>query len=192
MSSTIKNAIIFLSIGIVLILVYVFFIRKPAEQDNLVSSANIPVVTTPTTPAADLSSADKDFLPLLLSVKSIKLNDLIFKDEAFNALTDGSIEIIPDGTEGRPNPFAPFGFDEEVTDETVDANTEEEEPLPFTPPSVTTPPAKTTTPTTTPTTKTTTTKTTTTTKPVVTPPPSSSSPTEGVKTLPPRPPVKTN
>lgn len=53
----------------------------------------------------------KDFLALFSSIKNIKLNDAIFSDPAFISLHDSSIILTPDGTEGRPNPFAQFGND---------------------------------------------------------------------------------
>ena len=54
------------------------------------------------------SLANKDFLNLFSGIKNIKLNDAIFSDPAFNSLRDSSIVLVPDGTEGRPNPFAQF------------------------------------------------------------------------------------
>lgn len=110
-----RNIIIFLSIAGVLVLAYVFFIKPAPDQGNLVSSNpemlpnvdgsgmdNIPNGTTLVT---------KDFLTLLLNVKNIKLDDALFADVAFNSLHDSSITLVPDGTEGRPNPFAQFGND---------------------------------------------------------------------------------
>ncbi len=112
MSSKIKNAIIFLSIGIVLILVYVFLIRQPADQGNLVSTGVDTLQPAPITPATP--SLDQDFLPLLLSVKSMTLNDDIFKNKAFESLSDTSIDLNQDSPEGRSNPFASFGSDDLV------------------------------------------------------------------------------
>lgn len=113
MLSKIKNAIIFLSIAILLILVYVFFIKKSPEGASLVSSVNNPISTTNST--SSLPALDKDFPPLLLNVKNIKLDDSIFSDKAFQTLTDSSITLIGDGNEGRANPFAPLGADQSIT-----------------------------------------------------------------------------
>jgi len=110
MMSKIKNIIIFLVIAIVLILGYVFFFKKEPDQGNLVSSA--PGSTAPTsnnTESVDLITGD--FLSMLLNVKNIKLDESIFTDPAFLTLRDSSILLIPDGSEGRPNPFAPIGFE---------------------------------------------------------------------------------
>ena len=76
------------------------------------SLPNIDGSTEDTNVANEVSAlVAKDFLTLLLSVKNIKLDDAIFFDVAFNSLHDSSITLIPDGTEGRPNPFAQFGND---------------------------------------------------------------------------------
>ncbi|OGI82007.1 hypothetical protein A3I95_03425 [Candidatus Nomurabacteria bacterium RIFCSPLOWO2_02_FULL_44_12] len=107
----IKNIIIFATIGIALILVYIFFIKNSPEEDNLVSTTNTPVpgVTPPET--SQEIAVGQEFLSLLLNIKNIKLNDGIFSDPAFATLHDSSIVLIQEGNEGRPNPFAPIGSD---------------------------------------------------------------------------------
>jgi hypothetical protein len=108
--SNIKSLIIFISIGAIIILGYVFFFKgnNPATP-NLTTSASSGTTATPSVAAGD--SAGGEFLTLLLNVKNIKLNDAIFTDPAFTSLKDSSIVLNPDGTEGRPNPFAPIGAD---------------------------------------------------------------------------------
>ena len=117
MAPKIKNIIIFTSIGIAIILIYVFFIKKSPDQAPLVSS--VPVAVSPGANSASVldgaSSITQDFLSLLLSVKSIKLDDAVFSDPVFLSLQDSSILLVPDGTEGRPNPFAPIGIENIVT-----------------------------------------------------------------------------
>lgn len=110
-----KNILIFILVAAVIAAVYIFFFKKPAQESGsaLVSTAGSAAL--PLTPAVGNASAGnvtQDFLNLLLSVKEIKLDDSIFKDIAFQSL-DGthSITLTPDGTEGRPNPFAPIGSD---------------------------------------------------------------------------------
>jgi len=116
MSPKIKNAIIFLSIAAVLILAYVFLIKKSPEGENLVSSSDRQSnVNSPNIP----TSLDKDFLPLLLSVKSIKLDDSIFSDSAFMVLVDSNIVLIPEGNEGRFNPFAFFGVEDDIVEDDI-------------------------------------------------------------------------
>lgn len=111
MNSKIKNIIILVAVGALLVLAYVFFVKKSPEERNLVASAP----TGAALPSADVldknSQIARDFLSLLLSVKSIKLDDTIFSDLAFISLRDSSITLTPTGDEGRINPFAPIGSD---------------------------------------------------------------------------------
>lgn len=103
MLPSIKNSIIFGGIAIVLVLIYLFVFKKDPNDGVLIQNTVVPNVV------GDVStSLDKDFLPLLLNVKNIKLDNSIFSDPAFNSLVDSSIVLIPDGDEGRPNPFAPL------------------------------------------------------------------------------------
>jgi len=116
----IKNILIFTSIAAVFALIFFYFIRSSTgpEQSNLVS---LPVSTTTDTNVSagsvPVSSpvVAKDFLTLLLSVKNIKLDDSVLSDPAFSNLHDSSIVLVPDGNEGRPNPFAQFGNDNIIT-----------------------------------------------------------------------------
>ena len=113
----IKNIIIFISIGAAFVLIYTFFIKGSSDDSaTLVSSGETPAIvgdgasnTTLATTSNGLATAD--FLNLLLSVKSIKLDDSIFSDKAFISLRDSSIVLVPDGNEGRINPFAQLGGD---------------------------------------------------------------------------------
>lgn len=118
MISKIRNIIIFVTIAAVLVLVYLYFVKSPATQSNLVSSnsTSLPNINGSTNQATNSTSnittvEAKDFLALLLNVKNIKLDDAIFTSTAFMSLRDSSITLVPDGNEGRPNPFAPFGND---------------------------------------------------------------------------------
>ena len=119
-----KNILIFVAIGAVLVLGYIFFI-KPSSDDTatLVSATSSPTVADAVSPAiaSESDSVAQDFLSLLLNVTSLKLNDAIFSDTAFLSLRDSSITLIPDGNEGRPNPFAPIGIDVEFVASTPDA-----------------------------------------------------------------------
>ncbi len=110
----IRNIIIFIIIAVAFILIYIFFIKPSPEEGNLVSlpsgSAlpNIDGSSPNTNTSIPNSLANKDFLNLFSSIKNIKLDDAIFSGPAFNSLRDSSIILVPDGTEGRPNPFAQF------------------------------------------------------------------------------------
>jgi len=109
------NVIIFLAIAAGLFLGYVYFIKAPADQKTLISTqeSSLPDLNGKNAEnlAASNSLISKDFLALLLNVRNIKLDDAIFSDLAFNSLRDSSITLIPDGTEGRKNPFAQLGSD---------------------------------------------------------------------------------
>ena len=87
---------------------------------NLVSTAPVSATPSVATILGNSSATTQDFLTLLLSVKSISLDKdvAIFSDNAFIGLHDSSIILVPDGTEGRVNPFAPLG-----TDATTPVNT---------------------------------------------------------------------
>lgn len=115
MASKIKNLIIFVVIAVVLILIYIFFIKKAPEEQNLVSSSKLNTVLSDTNTLDQNSVIAKDLLSVLLSVKSIKLDDTIFSNEAFLSLQDSSILLNPSGDEGRANPFAPIGYEMLVT-----------------------------------------------------------------------------
>ena len=117
MASKIKNIIIFTVVAVLLILIYIFFIKPAPEEQNLVSSSPIPITALPNADTINQNSLiARDFLSLLLSVKSIKLNDAIFSNGAFINLHDSSILLASPkpGDEGRANPFAPIGYDATV------------------------------------------------------------------------------
>ena len=117
----IRNIIIFIAIAGVFVLIYIYFIKPPAPTDNLITTTTtLPSGSTTGATTSGVASSDTtdatgavaaDFLALLLNVKNIKLDDSIFSNPAFNSLHDSSITLTPDGTEGRPNPFAQFGND---------------------------------------------------------------------------------
>lgn len=112
MSSKIKNIIIFAVIGISLVLVYIFFIKKAPDEGNLISSLPVPTgMNAPASSSLGETMVSQDFLTILLGVKNIKLDDSIFSNKAFINLHDSSILLTSPGDEGRTNPFAPIGSD---------------------------------------------------------------------------------
>lgn len=124
-----KNIIIFVAALVILVLIYVFFIKKDSEENGLVTTSINPIAsTTPMAGGVPGENAESsELLKVLLNVKNIKLDASIFSEPAFQALIDSSIVLVPDGTEGRPNPFAPIGSDSALT------------PPPNQPPSITPP-----------------------------------------------------
>ncbi len=65
-------------------------------------------------------------LATLSSIKSITLEDKIFTSNAFQSLVDGTVPLVKDGNEGRPNPFAPIGNDasSNITTTTTELNSD--------------------------------------------------------------------
>ncbi len=123
MFQKIKSIIIFVVIGLVVVGGYFFFIKGEEDVSNLASSPSSeggavtpPDSSSPTAPSGTASTpSPAEFLALLLSVKSIQLEDAIFTDEAFKTLKDSTIELKQDIPEGRPNPFAPLGTENTAT-----------------------------------------------------------------------------
>lgn len=109
MSSTIKNIIILIVVAVALGAAYFYFLKPAPEQPTLTSAPAVPSSVDTTSGTSSVSGSE--FLTVLLNVKNIKLDDSIFSDPAFATLHDSSIELVNDGTEGRPNPFAPIGSD---------------------------------------------------------------------------------
>jgi hypothetical protein len=110
MKPQIKNIIIFLGIVVVLFIIYsVLFTKDKEPEANLTSSNPVNVVPNDGTLNEDDLEIARDFLSLLLSIKSLELDDKIFSDIAFTSLRDTTVPLIHDGSEGRPNPFAPIG-----------------------------------------------------------------------------------
>ena len=115
MTSKIKNIIIVSVVVVALVLVYIFFLKPAPDTANLVSSTSSAGGTTDVNVISQNSAVTQDLLSVLLSVKSIKLDDSIFSDKAFMSLHDSSILLTSPGDEGRPNPFAPIGFEAATT-----------------------------------------------------------------------------
>ena len=131
MKSKIKNIIIFLVIFGLLIAVYGFFFR-PSPAPVLVGTSGVPV-----SPAAPTSSQiSQEFLSLLLSIKNINLDDAIFSNPAFGVLQDYTIILVPEGNEGRVNPFAPIGVDVSSAEATSPVSPESVSPESVSPESV--------------------------------------------------------
>jgi hypothetical protein len=103
MSKRIKNIIIIVVIIAVLGLGYNFFFNAPAAP-ALVSTAGVAAV-----PGQVENPIGQEFLTTLLNIRSIKLDDSIFANPAFLSLSDFTTTLVPEGNEGRSNPFAPIG-----------------------------------------------------------------------------------
>src|SRR3990170_4555866 len=129
MKPKIKNIIIFAVIFILLVVVYVVFLR-PKPAPSLVGTAGTPVTAS----APTSSQVGQEFLSLLLNIRSIKLDDAIFSNPAFGLLQDYTIILVPEGNEGRLNPFAPIGIESfNIPTAIPEATTPEAPPENFTP-----------------------------------------------------------
>ena len=121
MSPKIKNIIMFVLIGGSLTASYVLFFGGDTEETQIIEQPGTQIIPGDgmgmgngvgmVPGGVNSSGAVSDFLPVLLNVKGIRLDDSIFVDPAFSTLRDSSILLVPDGTEGRKNPFAPIGFE---------------------------------------------------------------------------------
>ena len=83
-----------------------FFANQNATPSTgLQTTSGLPDVTTS---SGDIVTSDptggQDFLALLLSVQSIKLNDSFFTSKAFTTLQDFNRPIPPDTNPGRTAP----------------------------------------------------------------------------------------
>ena len=126
MSKTTKNIMIFVGIGVIAVLAYVFLFKKE-EEANLTTNTNpLSTVTINTVPENNIDSdLSKDILATLSSVKNITLDDALFSSNAFLSLVDGTVPLDPDGNEGRLNPFAPIGVDSNIPNSIISGEEDE-------------------------------------------------------------------
>ncbi len=119
MNSVIKTILILAVITGLAMAGYMFFFKKDIPLSEIGGLATV-AGTAVNTGADDLEmnqnaqEASRDFLALLLNIRSIKLDDSLFSSAAFSALSDLSRPINPDTDPGRQNPFAPIGADSTV------------------------------------------------------------------------------
>lgn len=115
MSSTIKNIILFLGIGIVLVVLYVIIFKGGDKEEDFATTVDLgtgqTTTTFPETLPEEKAEIARAFLSDLLSIRNIGLDADVFSEITFSSLRDAGIVLIQDGKEGRPNPFAPIGQD---------------------------------------------------------------------------------
>ncbi len=107
-------------------IVYNNFIKKPVSNE-LIKKDSQSSVKTP----------EQDFLPLLLRIQNVTLDEKLFLDPVFRALVDFGQPIVPESI-GKPNPFAgiltgvvnssveSLGFADETTNTSIKASTNKE------------------------------------------------------------------
>ncbi len=106
-----KTIIIIVSVlGVIGIGIFALNYEKvPRAEDGGPLSSS--VVGDPSVlPTEDAVASDK-FLTTLLNMKNIKFDEGIFSNPSFLALKDFTTPLVPEGNEGRLNPFAPVGQD---------------------------------------------------------------------------------
>ncbi|MCA9353562.1 hypothetical protein KC842_01690 [Candidatus Nomurabacteria bacterium] len=100
---------------VILILIVAVLAYTGSSKKNSGSGLSSTTAGEIDTLLSDYSGAvGEDFLVTLLNLQSIKLDDKIFSSNSFQSLQDFTITLVPDAGQGRPNPFAPIGYDEPV------------------------------------------------------------------------------
>ena len=70
------------------------FLKKPADTTLLKTTSQV-----------DTKGPEANFLPILLELQKVTLDEKLFLDPVFRALVDWSLPIIPE-TLGKNNPFS--------------------------------------------------------------------------------------
>jgi len=97
-----KIKILIIAFIVIVVAVILMSILKGSESQPLIASENI---------SASNGVQDREILGLLLNLKSIKLDIVLFSDRLFQSLEDFGVDL-PDEPRQRNNPFAPIGSDE--------------------------------------------------------------------------------
>ena len=107
MSKTLKTSISIVVVVAIAALTYTYFLKPGAKSplSSLVSSNGTDTATTEDT------LSDNFFLQMLLNLQAIKLNTTVFDSTSFQSLKDQTTQIEAAKNAGRPNPFAPVGYD---------------------------------------------------------------------------------
>lgn len=115
MKKIIKIIIIVAVIGAILYFGAQFFMKPSVEAvPDLVSSNGEQVdgsAVSDTGVNGGESDVGNEFVGLLLNMRNIKLDSSLFTKPSFKSLENFTSVLIPEGDEGRANPFAPIGQD---------------------------------------------------------------------------------
>lgn len=98
-----KTILLIIAIVIIAFIAYGFLFGGEKDDSLLVSDSVFE--------SSDSTGAivESDLLTLLLDIRSIKLDESVFSNEAFKSLEDFGQDIVPEPV-GRENPFAPVDF----------------------------------------------------------------------------------
>lgn len=98
-----KNKVILIILLVILAFFgYRFMFKKGA------SSGKSDLAVDSGTGASGQSAIGRDLIVTISKLKSLNLDDALFKDPIFNNLSDFSVPLIPQEV-GRSNPFSPIG-----------------------------------------------------------------------------------
>jgi len=100
-----KNIALVIIIAVVVFFLYSIFFTGDGSTDSLLTSES--------GGRAEEAVVGKEFLAVLLEIRSLDLDESLFSDKPFLLLRDFSQEVEPQPT-GRSNPFAVIGNDQEV------------------------------------------------------------------------------
>lgn len=113
MSKTLLNVFI---VVLILALGYLGWNYWSTHKQSTADNSSLSIGTDPN--ALALKTANEGYLNLLLNLKSIRLDTAFFTSSSFRSLVDFSIPILPEGNEGRPNPFVPIDQNGTTTTDT--------------------------------------------------------------------------
>ncbi len=119
MNPKLKNLLIILVIVIIIAIVYSMFFKKeksPSLKSSSPQSAQV-------VPSDTGSEYGQKFLSLLLNLQGIRLDQDLLESDAFNRLQDFTKILEPQNNQGRANPFAPIGTEEETPAAPVQSTT---------------------------------------------------------------------
>ena len=100
-----KKIVVIIVMIIIAFIAYVYFFGKDNNTQLITSNLNVS--------QTNKLNAGKEIVVLLSDLKSLQLNDDIFKNKEFKSLEDFSLPIANE-PKGRNNPFAPIGIEVSV------------------------------------------------------------------------------
>ncbi len=92
--SRLKIPIIIIAVLFALLITYNVFVKKPVTKTLL-----------KTTSQTGVGSPETNFLPILLQIQAVTLDEKLFLDPVFRALVDWGQPIVPESV-GKQNPFS--------------------------------------------------------------------------------------
>lgn len=101
-----KNLIIIGSLIALVVFAGYFYSTRDTSSDELLTTASA------------TSTVDGDLLPVLLQLRRLKLDDSLFRGQAWSSFNDFSKPLSPQAP-GRQNPFAPLPADSSVFSSTT-------------------------------------------------------------------------